>query len=255
MLRCPGEVLSLSLSEDSLVPLYRQVMDGITADIENGIYVVGARIPSEAELSEIYSVSRITVRRAVKELASEGLLTKKQGKGTFVNTPKLSEKIFQSSLLETFPELCSHNGRTPSFELAGREIVHRDDVREKDFFTDREDYKLIRVLRTLRADGVAFAFEDAVFPYEGFEFLLEADLTVNPLYELVGEKTGRHCGDGSFTRFDLARATKDVAGYLEIAEGEPLWIRYRRVVDEASQPLYTSKCFIVGSLYSIGIPG
>lgn len=230
-------------------------MDGITADIENGTYIAGARIPSEAELSEIYSVSRITIRRAVKELAAEGLLTKKQGKGTFVNTPKLSEKIFQSSLLETFPELCAHNGCTPSFELAGREIVHRDDVREKDFFTDEADFKLIRILRTLRADGVAFAFEDAVFPYDGFEFLLDADLAANPLYELVAKETGRCSGEGSFTRFDLARATRDVASYLEIVEGEPLWIRYRRVVDGAGQPLYTSKCFIVGSLYSIGIPG
>lgn len=247
--------MSLSLSEDSLVPLYRQVMDGITADIENGTYSVGSRIPSEAELSEIYSVSRITVRRAVKELSAEGLLTKKQGKGTFVNSPKLSEKIFQSSLLETFPELCAHNGRTPSFDLAGREVVLRDDVREKDFFTDEGDCKLIRILRTLCADGVPFAFEDAVFPYDGFEFLLDADLVANPLYELVYRETGRRCGEGSFTRFDLARATKDVSGYLEIAEGEPLWIRYRRVVDEVGQPLYTSKCFIVGSLYSIGIPG
>ena len=80
----------MPLSDNSLIPLYRQVMDSLSADIENGTYPVGTRIPSETELSDIYDVSRITVRRAVTELSSEGILTKKQGKGTFVNAPRLT---------------------------------------------------------------------------------------------------------------------------------------------------------------------
>ena len=50
----------MPLSDNSLIPLYRQVMDSLSADIENGTYPVGARIPSETELSDIYDVSRIT---------------------------------------------------------------------------------------------------------------------------------------------------------------------------------------------------
>ena len=101
----------MPLSDNSLIPLYRQVMDSLSADIENGTYQVGARIPSETELSDIYDVSRITVRRAVTELSSEGILTKKQGKGTFVNAPKLSTKLYQSCIADTFQEMCDRAGR------------------------------------------------------------------------------------------------------------------------------------------------
>ena len=47
---------------------YQQVMEEIKRGIESGVYATGEKIPSEAELSEMYSVSRITVRRAVEEL-------------------------------------------------------------------------------------------------------------------------------------------------------------------------------------------
>ncbi|MEE1274075.1 MAG: GntR family transcriptional regulator [Olegusella sp.] len=74
------------LDEESLTPLYQQVMEKIKRGIESGAYATGEKIPSEAELSEMYSVSRITVRRAVEELVEQGLLTKRQGKGTYVIT-------------------------------------------------------------------------------------------------------------------------------------------------------------------------
>ncbi|WP_257301263.1 GntR family transcriptional regulator [Parafannyhessea umbonata] len=58
--------------EASLTPLYQQVMDSIKDDVDSGKYQTGQRIPSEGELSQIYSVSRITVRRAVSELVDRG---------------------------------------------------------------------------------------------------------------------------------------------------------------------------------------
>ena len=59
----------MKLEEGGLTPLYQQVMEDLKDDIERGKYPAGCRIPSEAELSQMYSVSRITVRRAVSELS------------------------------------------------------------------------------------------------------------------------------------------------------------------------------------------
>ena len=83
----------MRLNEGSLTPLYQQLMEDIKCAIEEGRYQPEEKIPSESELSELYSVSRITVRRAVDELCAQGYLVKKQGKGTYVGRAKLQRKL------------------------------------------------------------------------------------------------------------------------------------------------------------------
>ncbi|MBR5970853.1 MAG: GntR family transcriptional regulator, partial [Lachnospiraceae bacterium] len=60
------------LQAESSSPLYHQLMQRITDDIEKGNYPVGSRIPPEHELEAAYQVSRVTVRRALAELTAEG---------------------------------------------------------------------------------------------------------------------------------------------------------------------------------------
>lgn len=68
--------------------LYLELKNKIKSKIKNGVYKKGERIPTEPELSKEYGVSRITVRRAVKELEREGIVQKIHGKGTFVKESK-----------------------------------------------------------------------------------------------------------------------------------------------------------------------
>ena len=75
----------MAINDSAVVPLYQQVKDDIRAAIESGKYKTNEKIPPEPELSAEYSVSRITVRRAVEELCAEGYLVKMQGRGTFVH--------------------------------------------------------------------------------------------------------------------------------------------------------------------------
>ena len=67
------------LDQNALVPLYEQLKDAIKEDIKAKIYCPGDRMPSEVELEEKYQVSRITVRRAVKELCEEEILVRLTG--------------------------------------------------------------------------------------------------------------------------------------------------------------------------------
>lgn len=78
----------MKLNNASSLPLYEQLMINIKDEMDKGVYKAGDRIPNEAELCDLYSVSRITVRRAIQELVEEGLLERKQGKGTFVSRKK-----------------------------------------------------------------------------------------------------------------------------------------------------------------------
>lgn len=178
----------MKLEEGGLTPLYQQVMEDLKDDIERGKYPAGCRIPSEAELSQMYSVSRITVRRAVSELAAEGYLSKKQGKGTFVNRRKLIRKIYQKSEIQSFTETCAEDGRVAGAKVLGVEVVKAREG-EREFLGLGEGAELVHVKRLRTADGVPIMLENNFYPLEGFEFLLEADLSDTSIFDYVQKRT------------------------------------------------------------------
>lgn len=75
-------------STEKRIPAYRLMANQIKKYIEDGKYSVGDLLPPEGELEKIYNVSRTTVRRAISELAQEGLLRVQQGYGTEVLAQK-----------------------------------------------------------------------------------------------------------------------------------------------------------------------
>jgi GntR family histidine utilization transcriptional repressor len=72
------------------VPIYERMKTQIRAKIETGEWPVDHRIPSENELVETLGVSRMTANRALRELANEGVITRVQGRGSFVAAKKRS---------------------------------------------------------------------------------------------------------------------------------------------------------------------
>jgi GntR family transcriptional regulator len=65
------------------IPLYFQLEQIVKSKILTGEFSPGEKIPTETEFCETYQVSKITVRQAILNLVNEGLLVRKQGKGTF----------------------------------------------------------------------------------------------------------------------------------------------------------------------------
>lgn len=135
------------------IPLYQQVIDIIKNEINSGAYKAGARIPNEFELAESYKVGRVTVRRAIEELVQQGYLTKRQGKGTFVNAPKLKCKIRQKDDVQSFSDACRANGMEPGACVISRKILPADST-EAQFFGVPVGTDLICVERVRTADGV-----------------------------------------------------------------------------------------------------
>ncbi len=66
------------------LPIYTQIVEELRQNIHQGVYQVGDKLPTEAQLSEHFAVNRHTLRRAIAILKTEGLLRVDQGRGTFV---------------------------------------------------------------------------------------------------------------------------------------------------------------------------
>src|SRR5260370_5871757 len=78
------EKLPIRLSQASVVPFYRQIVDQLAGLIRSGRLAPETRLPSFRELAPQLLVSLITVRRAYADLETAGLVVLKQGQGTFV---------------------------------------------------------------------------------------------------------------------------------------------------------------------------
>ncbi|MES2442117.1 MAG: GntR family transcriptional regulator [Pseudomonadota bacterium] len=98
------------LHKDDPTPLYLQLQKGLRDAIENRVVQADAAIPTERDLAEEFDISRITVRKAIDGLVSEGLLSRRRGAGTFVVAPRV-EKSF--SRLTSFSEDMISRGRRP----------------------------------------------------------------------------------------------------------------------------------------------
>ena len=136
----------------SSAPLYQQVFDLLKSDIEQGAYPVDSQIPTELELSKMYGVGRVTVRRAIEELVGEGYLTKRQGRGTFVTATKIIRKVHQKDDVQSFTQACAENGMKAGAPVVARKIVAADrDLAS--FFGLDEGSDLILVSRVRTAEA------------------------------------------------------------------------------------------------------
>jgi len=81
--------------KDQKLPQFALIKQFLEQQIKSGQWPPGTRIPTEHSLTDTFSVSRMTARRAVKELADAGLLTRTQGRGTFVSEQAIDPPIFK----------------------------------------------------------------------------------------------------------------------------------------------------------------
>src|SRR5689334_14704024 len=80
---------------DERLPLYQRLRDDLLHRIADGEWSPGDAIPTEAELTQAYEMATGTVRKAIDMLVAEGVLTRIQGKGTFVRRPDFNTSLFR----------------------------------------------------------------------------------------------------------------------------------------------------------------
>ena len=236
------------LAVSSASPLYQQLLEDIKSDINAKKYQTGSKIPSEPELSSIYNVSRITVRRAISELCNEGYLVKRQGKGTFVTPPKIHRKIAQDSHVLSFTATCA----MCSFR-AGAELLHiercpsRQD--EQSFLDIPADSSVIYVQRVRTADGQPVLLENNFLPSPEFDGLLQEDLDDCSLFDILRQKYGRSPVNRKKTTVEASRASQELARLLHIEPGDALFYITSYFVDDSDRPICIGKQYFVASRF------
>lgn len=236
------------MPENALVPLYQQIKEDIKSAIDRGRYKPKEKIPTEPELSAEYSVSRVTVRRAVEELCSEGYLVKMQGRGTFVSTPRIHRKMTGGNRMESFSKTCREYGMTPGAKLLDKKIVPvRDD--EKAFWSCDEDTLLLYIQRVRTADSQPIFLENLFLLYDDYKSLMAAEWNDSSAFATITAVRGQRIVDTSRRTIEIARASAEQAQILSVPLGEPLLFMNCYFVDQDCKPVCIGRQYYVGSRY------
>jgi len=225
-------------------PLYQQLKDDIRVKIEKNEYQYGQQIPSEQQLIQEYGMSRITVRRALDELSSEGYLLKIQGKGTYASKPKLKKKIEN---IQSFTRACKMQGMTASHKLIERSLLIPNKEQRK-FLRLSEKDKVIYTNRTLLADDQPVMKEHCFFPYNRqFAFMLDEPLE-RSLYDVLHEHD-IYPTSSSETTLEAVGASIETASQLNVPVGEPMFYIVAFLTNDNNEPLFIEHSYMVGNRY------
>jgi GntR family transcriptional regulator len=176
------QLLHKKINKATPIPLYFQLKNIILKDIESNELSIGDTLPTETEIAAYYKVSRSTVRQAMSELVSEGWLTRKVSKGTFVTKPQELPGSVHS--FEPFYRQVSKLGKTPETELLDFTVLDpTNDVRKEMNLLPGK--KVISIYRRRFADGIPMVTLRNYLPYHLCKFLIGRDFATNSLYELL----------------------------------------------------------------------
>ncbi|RBW67373.1 GntR family transcriptional regulator [Bacillus taeanensis] len=169
------------LDHNSPLPLYQQVKEILVKRIQEKIWRPGDLIPTEVELMEEFNVSRTTLRQAITALVQDGLLEKRQGKGTTVKSQKLVGSLGR---LTGFAEEVMEKGYHPHSKLLRAEFHDGLYIEKKKLKLD-DDSRVLVIERIRFADDEPIAFERTCWPEHIGEILMAHDLNGAKYYQIL----------------------------------------------------------------------
>jgi len=196
--------------------------------ILSGALGFGARLPNENELAEAHGVSRVTVRRALHELARERLIERRRSAGTTVvyrpSPAPITADI--SGVLANLAEM----GRRTTAKLLSFDYVSAEGAVAEALGAAPGQF-LQRAVRVRSVDGLPFSYLVTHVPESVSVTFTKQELAARPLLDLL-ERAGVKVGHAR-QRISAGLATPEVARALDVRGGSPL-IELVRVVHDRS---------------------
>jgi GntR family transcriptional regulator len=199
-------------------PLYRQIKGLLTRSLTLAEWKPGQALPSEPELAQRFKVSQGTVRKALDELAAEGLLVRRQGRGTFVATH--AEEQVQYRFLRLMPDAGPRQAMRRRLLGCRRQRAPADVARALELAAGDG---ALQIRRLLLAGDAPVVLDDIWLPARLFKGLTADRLAAyrGPMYGLFESEFGVRMVRAE-EKIRAVAAGADDAALLGVAEGTPL---------------------------------
>ncbi|HEX7065806.1 MAG TPA: GntR family transcriptional regulator [Bacillales bacterium] len=213
--------------------MYHQLKVFIKEQIESAVWKAEEAIPSERELSELFGISRITVRQAINELVNEGVLFRKRGMGTFVAPPKINQGL---SKLSGFTADMQSLGLKPSSKVLNvRNVTASPEIAQK--LNIQEEDEIVEIFRLRLADDEPMALERSFLPFDKVKPIMDEPLENRSLYTLLTEKCHLNLAWAKQTIEIGDIGTQGDAELLEVDQNTPVLLIERTTHLDNSEPI------------------
>lgn len=249
---------SFHVSPTSETPLYEQLLSHLRLLIQTGQLQPGDRLIPENELCSLLGISRTTVRQAMDQLVTDGLIARHKGRGSFVASPKMKRPIHY---LYNFTENIRKLGAVPSSLVLSATVEQADTGLAEELQLPQANLQVFHLVRIRCANESPVLLEDTYIPYYLCPGIEAVDFSCHSLYQTL-EDTYQlklyHAtetieailmGNADATKLDC---TPDIPGYRIV----------RRSQLESGHPFeYTSsitnaqRCLFQLELYKNSAPG
>lgn len=201
----------------SKTPVWKSIALSLTSDIAEGRYNTGDRLPTEAQLAAQHGVNRHTVRRALADMAEQGLVHPRRGAGVFVAARPTDYPIGKRV---RYHKSVSASGKIPGKTILSLTTRAADDTEAEALHLNPGDKVHVYDGLSL-ADGQPIALFQSIFPAHRVPDILEALLETQSVTKAL-----QRCGVSDYTRVSTrltARAaTATQALHLQLPEGAPV---------------------------------
>lgn len=245
------------IDRTSGLPTYRQVADQLRALVRGGEYGPGDQLPSERELSNRYSTSRVTIRQAIAELRAEGLIVAEHGRGLFVRRTPTVHRLGRSRLSASEREA----GRgTFTSDAIAQQFTPRVEVEIKIEPADARTAELLRLetdATVLVRDRLMFADDQPVqIARSCLPFALVKGTAITEENTGPGGIYARLADIGhSPTHFVEYIASRmpipEEASALQLMDGTPVLLITRVAYDKNSTPVEVNNMVLAADRYEL----
>ncbi len=207
------------MDEERMLPQYYLIKRDIIDKIQTGVYEFNQKIESENVLSAKYGVSRPTVRKALDELVFLGYLSRKQGKGTFVDRPVINKNLNQYT---PFSEDVAAIGKKMLLKVLEKKKITADpEISIK--LSIPEGSPVLKVVSIRIADNLPKLYRISYYPYYRVPDLGKYIVDDLPIFDALNKALP----DGSYIAtskqtFRVELSSDSISGYLGVPDGTPL---------------------------------
>lgn len=217
---------------DIASPRYHQVYVALRTWVRDGTYRPGDQLPTEPELCRIFAVSRITVRKAIEDLAREGWLVRRQGRGTFVQLGS-GRPAARLDLDEARNRVADLAAATEVRDLVVADVAPDEETRAA---LDLPDGTLVQRATHVRLlSGVPLGLITTWVPPDVAVRVSRDDMARQPMFELLG-KAGIDVSEAD-QLIGATLAGVEAARALDLDIGAPLLRLTRVVYDRSGRPV------------------
>jgi GntR family transcriptional regulator len=225
--------------------LYTQLARSLSQAIHEGMLEDGDFILPQRDLAEALGVSRVTVRKAIESLVSEGLLVQRQGAGTMV-TRGTKQSIHKNlAVLNSFTEDMTSRGMAPSSTWVSRTTVQAS-PKEAMALNLSPGSLVSRFIRVRFASDTPMAYEIASIPAQ----IIDDATSVNEsLYAKLDERNARPVR--ALQTMTAQNADNAVAEFLKIVPGDAVLYIERQGFSQANTPVEFTRSWYRGDIYDL----